>query len=119
MEIVHMSSFLLPLCAYNAYIEQLQVPRVPPLHSARHQATDTLPQSSLIAYTARLHNMVTPLHTFTGWTRPNSKEFLIHLNTKVQAVAVCRTALHALFWCHMMATTSRDRVTWHSTSQSA
>jgi hypothetical protein len=63
--------------------------------------------------------MVTPLHTFTGWTRPNSKEFLIHLNTKVQAVAVCRTALHALFWCHMMATTSRDRVTWHSTSQSA
>jgi hypothetical protein len=31
--------------------------------------------------------MATPLRTFTAWTRPNSKEFLIHLNSKVLAAA--------------------------------
>jgi hypothetical protein len=42
----------------------------------------------LVSYSARLNNIPTPIDTFSGWTRPWGKQFLMQLNSKVQLASM-------------------------------
>jgi hypothetical protein len=87
---MHLSCFLLPIAIYNSRIDRLKVSirllvsllfrskTSPPPHPP--------PQFVLNSYCARLSGLSPPLVSFSGWTRPLGKQFLIAFNSKVKCV---------------------------------